>query len=299
MIADHYSWLSHPLTYARVVVTQNFRRKPCRHPGNLEYAVLQNRCRRKGLLLMLQGYFDDSGSDGQRPPFVLAGYILPAEKWAAFSDAWNTELAQEPKIRYFKMFEAKEARGEFSSIRYEFRRAKILKLIEVMRKYQLHGVCANFKWDEWRTFSKTLISELKAQPYAPLFFLLIDVVKEYQKDLGLFPHKTQLDFDDQGKWGQFAIEWYGRMWAGVGPYGFSAEHKAMLEGTPRMLSDKEHVPLQAADMLAWAIRKRIDESAVPGNFDWVYDELHSDLWGGLGFSSDTWKAIKDQLPFRA
>jgi hypothetical protein len=91
---------------------------------------------------LLQGYFDDSGSDGQRPPFVLAGYILQSEKWAAFSDDWRAECSRSPKINYFKMFEAVEGRGQFESIEYDIRRYKILKLIEVMNRHGAHGLCS-------------------------------------------------------------------------------------------------------------------------------------------------------------
>ncbi len=46
--------------------------------------------RRRRLLGMFQAYIDDSGR-GQTP-FVLAGYIAPAEKWAEFSDKWQALL---------------------------------------------------------------------------------------------------------------------------------------------------------------------------------------------------------------
>jgi hypothetical protein len=76
----------------------------------------------------------------------------------------------------------------------------------------------------------------------------------WQKSENLFPPRVQLDFDDQGKAGEFAIEWYGRLMNGEPPLTFSGEHRAILEGTPRMLNDRQYVPLQAADMIAWVVR---------------------------------------------
>jgi hypothetical protein len=55
---------------------------------------------------MLQGYVDDSGSDGQQPPYVLAGFLMPVEKWAQFADDWKFQLDRQPAIEYFKMSEA-------------------------------------------------------------------------------------------------------------------------------------------------------------------------------------------------
>jgi hypothetical protein len=37
---------------------------------------------------------------------VLAGFISPAEEWAAFSDEWQLCLDAAPSLRYFKMREA-------------------------------------------------------------------------------------------------------------------------------------------------------------------------------------------------
>ena len=235
---------------------------------------------------MLQGYFDDSGSEGRQPLFVLAGYILPAEQWAAFADEWARECSLRPKINYFKLSEAVNGEGEFNLLPYDIRRYKILRLIEVMRKHKLHGVSASLKWAEWIDFSAGLKGPAKDQPYSNLFFLLIDVVREYQKDLGIFPQKTQLDFDQQGKAGQFAIEWYGQMLHPTTPYGFEEEYREILEGTPRMLDDKQYVPLQAADMLAGALRLSMDDvqrdpAVLFSDFRWVYDELHADFWGGI------------------
>ena len=249
---------------------------------------------------MLQGYFDDSGSDGQRPPFVLGGYILPADNWAAFSDDWKAECSRPPTIDYFKMFQACDASGEFDLWQYDIRRHKILKLIEVMRKHKLHGLCSYFRWHEWRAFAKRLRGPAKTQPYSVLFFLIIDIVKEYQKDLGIFPQKSQLDFDEQGKSGQFAIEWYGRMCDASQPFYFSEEHLQILEGTPRMLNDKNYLPLQASDMLAWAMRRHLDDPpADPGilapDFSWVYEELKPDLWAGVGFNQASWDEIRRQV----
>lgn len=258
--------------------------------------------RQERLLVMLQGYFDDSGSEGRQPLFILAGYILPAEQWEAFADDWEHECKQiQPRINYFKLSEAINGERKFDLLPYDVRRYKILRLIEVMRKHKLHGVSASLKWAEWTEFSAGLRGPAKDQPYSNLFFLLIDVVREYQKDLGIFPQKTQLDFDLQGKAGQFAIEWYGKMLHPTTPYGFEEEYREILEGTPRMLDDKQYVPLQAADMLAGALRLSLagegkrDPDAFFSDFRWVYDELHADFWGGLSYSKETWDALKLRL----
>jgi hypothetical protein len=227
---------------------------------------------------MLQGYFDDSGSDGTCEPFVLAGYILPSTGWKDFSNDWKTILRRQPSIEYFKMSEAAIGRGEFSRIQLEFRRHKIRSLIELVGRHQLHGVCSCLNWTDWRHFNCALTGPAKDQPFSPLFFLLIDTILAYQKNLVLFPKEIQLDFDQQGSAGNFAIEWYQRMIEGVGPFRFTEQHRQILHGTPRMFDERECVPLQAADMLAWAIRSKLDERKVSREFD------------------ETWRSIAKELP---
>jgi hypothetical protein len=50
---------------------------------------LQERCER--LVIILQAYIDDSGSDPQDEQFALAGLVAPLERWESFKfpDCWQ------------------------------------------------------------------------------------------------------------------------------------------------------------------------------------------------------------------
>jgi len=248
---------------------------------------------------MLQGYLNDSGRGHTGAPFVLAGYILPAGQWAAFSEDWKAECAEKPSIDYFDFDEAINSAGQFDRWPYDRRRKKTLKLVEVIRKHQLHGLCATFGSEEWNWVSSRLAGPVKGQPYAPLLFTFIDTLLEYQKDLGIFPQETQLDFHEHADWGRCAIEWYGRMWEDPGQDGFQGEYRRILKGTPRMLDGKEYVAVQAAGMLAGAIRLRLGGLLsglgihVP-NFEWISDELQTDVWCGLGLGRAICGAVEKQ-----
>ena len=106
--------------------------------------------RLRRLLVMLQGYVDDSGSDGTRAPYVLGAYILPAGKWEAFSDEWQHELAQSPKIEYFKMREAAARENQFAGISEEVCFYKIRKLVEIIKRHNADGVYASLDWNDYR-----------------------------------------------------------------------------------------------------------------------------------------------------
>ena len=208
---------------------------------------------------MLQGYFDDSGSDGTRPPFVLAGYILTSELWEKFSDAWQEELARQPRIDYLKMREANSRSGQFSLVPEEFVLYKVRKLAALIDQHALHGIDTWLLWDEFREFNEGLVGPAKDQPYSPLFFGIMDNVAEYQRSLGWFPSKIQLDFDEQGSAGRFAIDSYHEMLEVCERQGIDLDIRKIIEGTPRMLDDKDYPGLQAADMLAWCIRYSLDQ----------------------------------------
>jgi hypothetical protein len=246
---------------------------------------------------VLQGYFDDSGSDAQRSPFVLAGFILPAQQWEAFSDEWQQECDKEPRIKYLKMSQAAYGVNEFSFCS-ELRQSKIRSLAALVPKYALHGIETFLRWEEFRTFNAGLVGPAKDQPFAPLFFRIIENVLNYQKALGLFPSKIQLDFDEQGKAGRFAIRNYELLMDEVQEHRVPDEFRDILEGTPRMLDDKKYPGLQAADMLAWSIRRQMDdpEEAKGSPFGWLYEELRKNVWPGCkGFGAVNWENIAERV----
>jgi hypothetical protein len=239
---------------------------------------------------MLQGYADDSGSDGTRIPFVIAGYILPAERWAQFSDDWQAQLDREPAIEYFKMSEAVIGEGQFRGLAEEFRKCKVRDLISVIRKHDPTGVHAFLRWNEWREEIQPVFVPPFNQPYPALFFLLLDTLVNYEKAWGKFPEKMQMDFDDQGSLGMFALSL-------LATYrNIPSEWNEIMEGSPRMLSDKKYLPLQAADMLAWTIRRHLDPepSELDSRWLWVWDELFPTIWAGPGFNRETLRYWADR-----
>jgi hypothetical protein len=248
-----------------------WNRDQARELNNHEsYALLSGlpkdaRCKR--ILVMLQGYTDDSGSDGNRPPFVLAAYLSEAEKWATFSDEWKAELRREPKIEYFRMAEAATGEGQFFGVPIEFRRYKVRNLMAIIKKHNLEGVDIHILWDEYRTLLEPHAPEV-VHPYGLLFFGMLDVLERYQVKKRIYPEKMELAFDEQGKAGQLAIMFYSLLKARKK---LPAEN--MISGTPRMLDDVAYIPLQAADMLAWAIRRSLDQDKSLQNWDWVYEEI--------------------------
>lgn len=62
---------------------------------------------------MAFAFVDDSGSGGDSPYYVLAGYSADEATWRAFWGDWQGVLDLSPKLDYFKMSEAESLKGQF------------------------------------------------------------------------------------------------------------------------------------------------------------------------------------------
>jgi len=217
---------------------------------------------------MLQGYFDDSGSHDYGGPFVLGGYMLDAEKWCDFSDEWDKQLARSPAIEYLKMTEASERKGQFAGWNPLIRNCKLKELFEVIKTHDLDGFYCWLSWDDWNaTIAPQLIPPLR-NPYGRLFYKMMDLLHYHSRRIGnTLP--IDLDFDEQGSAGQLAIALYPLLKSAV-----PAETAALMGRTPTLLDDKKVLPLQAADMLAWNMRRRLSPPS-NDNFQWLEQLLYS------------------------
>jgi hypothetical protein len=245
---------------------------------------------------MMQGYFDDSGSEPKSFTFVLAGYMLPSEQMIAFSEDWKTALSERPKIQLFKMHDAFHGDREFQCWGSEFRKAKVRDLLSVIHKHRPVGLTSFMNWEHFKFFSRYLPEPLNREAFAPLFFQLIDNMLLYQQSAKTFPQKVQMDFDDQSSAGKFAINWYGELMDGHSPFTFSPAHRAVMEGTPRMLTDNQHVALQAADMAAWFVRNAGTPGIETADWHWAYEDCMKTIWPHCrGFGEQTFEQLLDVL----
>jgi hypothetical protein len=246
--------------------------------------------RERRLLVMLQGYADDSGSDGTRAPYILAGFILPAGKWESFSDDWDATLRRPPAIKYFKMSEANAREGQFAGVREEFVQCKIKDLLAVIARHDPDGVYSQLDWNEYREILEPVTPKPLKNPYYMLFPAIFDAVLFYQKRKKIFPETIDLDFDEQGSLGDFARMGYPYMKAQA-----DQDVQAMLGRTPTMLDDEKVMPLQAADMLAWNLRREFDLDDPGKRWHWLYTELNKFIWLGVKFGPPSFEAALQML----
>jgi hypothetical protein len=208
-------------------------------------------------------YFDASGTMGDSPVFVMAGYIGRLADWDRFSLEWQTALDQPKEIEYFKMSEAWARRGEFRGWMAEDRDLRLKLLAPIVNRHALASVLYVVPTESWRKhFVGRLENSYHNRPY---YFAFHGVMANVVKYLHLKGIKEKIDFVFDSEGGEPVteiIDGFSR-WAAIAP-----DHlKEYIGAPPIFRSEKEVLPLQAADLFAWHIRRayaeKISEKDLP------------------------------------
>jgi Protein of unknown function (DUF3800) len=218
----------------------------------------------KRFIVMLQCFVDESGSDlSDVGTFVLAAYIMESARWEDFADRWEVQLKRPFAIEYFHMADAEEGDGEFLGMDRIHRNRKVLDLAGVIEECRPTPVYVSMKWQDYLLYIRGKVDQSLDNPYAAVFFKLLRVLAEMQVQFngqvpshikekwGIAIKPVDFVFDKQDpKVEQQCIRWYYELRERV-----QEPHKTILKRNPRFEDDREVLPLQAADMFAWHIRR--------------------------------------------
>jgi len=196
----------------------------------------------------MKAFFDDSGSDDKSPFYVLSGYMSTVGKWDIFSAQWRTALADPPSINYFHMVDAEALRQEFKDWNPEARDAKVTRLAKV--------ITSNVRWEISCMLPRALHDSIIRgsapakrfeNPYFVCYMTLISILSGFKDYTGIGSTGVDVVFDKQAK-----------------IMGLVTGLHSELRGIPRIGSalgsiefqdDIEALPLQAADFIAWGLRR--------------------------------------------
>jgi hypothetical protein len=197
---------------------------------------------------VLRAFIDDSGSDQHSAWYVLAGYLGTLEDWDSFDTQWDTVLREAPSIPYFKSAEAERLRadGHWRGVTREERNAKIDSLIEVIGHFSRRAICARMRRNDYNELVKGKVPKMWDNPYYFLYTCIIGATVNIER---LDGRGDEIDFvfdtDEE----------------------HTQQSNAMIPALLQMKSgwdsvvgihrndDKAFKPLQAADLLAWQIRR--------------------------------------------
>ena len=221
--------------------------------------------------MVLQAAVDDSGK-GIRPVFVLAGFVLSAAEWSAFADQWQDALDLSPRIEYFKMQEAWTFKGQFSRFSTGQRDERLQKLVSVILAHRPLVIREVIHHEHYERHFKGRIAKRMDYPYFLCVKNIIGLLIIHQLTKNWHP-KEPVDFifDEQGKEGdviqrtwQFTVE------------NIPANFKPLLGNRPIHRNEKDFLPLQAADLLAWYSRR-----------------FYAEKFNGTEYADPVWKALSE------
>ena len=216
------------------------------------------------LLMVLQAFLDDSGGNEQSTTFVLAGFVAPYEQWAKFADEWKVVLDKPPALDYFKMKEAEGLSGEFALKKgwdASLRDQRLSDLIDVIRKYAIASIHASIRNDHFEQYLKSLPTPGRnLSTDSPYTMLVMNIMVAYTMYAAMHNFREPCDFvfDEQIGFSSEILEWWPRIWWPKS----RANLRSFLGSQPIWRDDKTFLPLQAADLYAWQLRRNFEDNKV-------------------------------------
>ncbi|MDB5575879.1 MAG: hypothetical protein JWR80_1055 [Bradyrhizobium sp.] len=198
--------------------------------------------------MTLRFYIDDSGKNDP-PVFVLGGAAFASERVAAFEQAWNKVLAAAPAVPYFKMTEAKACRGAFQGMPPKERDAKVAALGLVLREHAVATLSVVVRHEDYDRVYADKMMRWMDRPYQMMFHFAIATAFKLCREQNL-GESAEFVFDRQLDHEKALRESYPAFRKGMEP-----TLAAFLPADPRHADDKVEVALQAADLVAWHIRR--------------------------------------------
>jgi hypothetical protein len=195
--------------------------------------------------------------------------VAAVDSWENFTGDWKNSLAAEPSIEYFKMREAESGKGQFEGWPEDKIDAKIAALIPIIVRYAATRIECVFWQEHYDTAIKWFLAQMRDK-MSPLdfkktknlfedpYFLAFDLImSDYGNRLAAAHSDEIVDFifDEQVGQGARAVEW----WHAMRALGMTEAYEKYFPNEPVHRNDKIFLPLQAADMIAWQTRRRLDE----------------------------------------
>ncbi len=202
--------------------------------------------------MVINAFVDDSSAQEGDQELCLAGYVAPASVWEEFSDDWQLVLDSPPAIKGFHAVDAQGLKGEFLGWAEADRDLKVLQLAKVVRDYDVMSFDARVSRRAYRDIVLPVAHFDIKDPYALLFHAVMHVVAHQLHDRNIIV-PVDFVFDEQGRVGVEAALWYGTLRATL-----PSHIRKLLGNRPIFRSDDQLIPLQAADCLAWHLRRGRD-----------------------------------------
>lgn len=200
-------------------------------------------------------YIDDSASDQGDQRLYLAGYLNSQAAWALFTEAWREELAATPSIDYLKMSEANACVGQFAGWNLTARDEKVRGLIRVIRHFKPLSFEVSVSRADFFRHLKPVAPRGLANPH---FICCIGILFSVTRHVAGATDKMPVAFTFDAQTGvsddlALLLDYMKQS--------LPQKARALILGSPVFGDDRQYLPLQAADMLAWHVRREQESGA--------------------------------------
>jgi len=249
----------------------------------------------------MQAYVDESGGKGEGNWLTLVGLVAKAEDWEAFSDRWRALLKIPPAVGAWHMKDAAHFEGEFRGWSSAMRDERLCFLANIVNDYRITALHCSADLSAYAEFmaplSKTRpprkskaarVGKVIREPYWLCFHSMIMAVCYELVDQEV-KERFEIIFDENSILGPRVKAWYPAMRSWMEPH-----EQAITPIEPIFRDDKEFVPLQCADVLAWILHRQLDDR--DHSFDWIANAMHGLVWSGHRqiFDRDMLKGIREK-----
>ena len=211
--------------------------------------------------MALQGFVDESGSgrggatDGNI--YVLAGFLSTEKRWERFSDRWKAYSSEDPKTPDFHMADAFRMKGSRKWKDEPQRDEKINGFVDLIKAHAMYRVDSVLAWPNYEKVIQGCVPDSIDNPYFLLFFNVILSTVAFMDKTGL-DETIDWVFDEQGTIGRAALQWYDYISRTV------PSLNRRLGSSPMLRHDNQVLPLKAADIYAWQVRRYLDRDSLRG-----------------------------------
>ena len=229
---------------------------------------------------IVQAVIDDSASESGDKRLFLAGYVNRAEKWGLFADAWEDELISGKAIGYLHMVEAAALRGQFRGWTKAQRDEKLRGLMRVAR----HFSPFSFHFSVSRATYWNTVTPVAPRGLSPHFVCSFGMIAQLARHVATIDSKARVEFIfDRANNLEDEIDLLFDDMIKRLP----RKARKMICSQPRFLDDKSFTPLQAADLLAWHLRRshedfgdwRAERNELVNRAGHLHSEIDSSLPG--------------------
>jgi len=191
----------------------------------------------------------------------MAGFLARADIWASFSYIWAAALAAPPSIEYLKMKEAQNLSGQFRGWSSADRDIKISRLMRVINNFKP----LSFEFSVSREQVDRLVRPTSPRGLGSAhFYCTFGVVATLTRYVSGEGVSVPIDFvfDEQSGVSEDISIFFSLMKSKL-----PKEARRLITSTPIFRDDKHFLPLQAADMLAWHLRREYEDFGERGKLE--------------------------------